>query len=195
MARAGCPTSIFHGLDVELRHKAARRAVAQVEDAMKSVRHCPESGVCAQAVKDRFWGESASLYVYWDTILAEGRRAEFARTVQAEADTLARLAQLTKREAAWHRGRFTIDLRPDGTFDFAPDPDKIDAAAQHAGFFAILSDTALISAEVLGIQSETQTVRKSKLPGVIDADLLVGGPGGTAGVGISWRSSYAYFAR
>jgi hypothetical protein len=149
-----------HILGVELRHKATRRAVDQVKDTIGSMRHRLDDGVYAQAVTGTFWGRKGTLHVYWDPALAERRRADLARTVQSEADALAQLPQLTKREAARHAARFTIDLRPDGTFDHTPDLDKIDAAARHAGSFAILTDTPLTSAEVLAVYRRKDTIEK-----------------------------------
>jgi hypothetical protein len=149
-----------HVLGVELRHKAARRAVDQVKDTITSMRHRLDEGVYAQAVKDRFWGQPATLHVYYDPVLAEQRRADLARTVQTEAETLAQLAQLTKREANRRRNHFTIDLHPDGTFDHKPDPDKIDAAAARAGFFAILTDTNLTSDQVLDVYRRKDAIEK-----------------------------------
>jgi hypothetical protein len=152
---------LAHVLGVEIRHKSARHAVDEVKDSITAMRHRLTGGIYAKAVKGRFFGPEATLHIYYDPVLAEQRRSDLARTIQAEADTLTQLNQLTKREAARRRNHFIIDLHPDGSFDHAPNLDKIDAAAGHAGFFAILTNTALTSAEILDVYRRKDTIEKS----------------------------------
>ncbi|MDR3106749.1 MAG: transposase, partial [Bifidobacteriaceae bacterium] len=74
--------------------------------------------------------------------------------------SLAQLAQLTKQEARRRANRFKIDLRPDGTFAWQRDLDKIDHAARDAGFFAILTNTDLASAQVLQVYRRRDQIEK-----------------------------------
>jgi transposase len=147
-------------LGVESRYKAARQAVEEVRDQICLMRHRLPGGVYARRVKGRFWGQVGTLHVFYDPVLAERRRAELERRAQDKADQLTQLAQLTKQQAKGYRAYFDIVLGDNESFTFTWDWDKIDAAAKDAGFFTILTDTDLTSAEVLDIYRRKDVIEK-----------------------------------
>jgi transposase len=147
-------------LGVEIRHKAARQALDAVRDTIVAMRHRAGGSAYGQAVPGRYFGHTAILHVYHDPVLAEHRRADLERVVQAESDALAQLDQLTRRQADSYRRHFTIDLNDDGTFAHTPNPDLIDAAARPAGYFAILTNTGLTSRETLDVYRGKDAIEK-----------------------------------
>jgi transposase len=147
-------------LGVELRNKAARQAVHSVKDTIVTMRRRLESGVYADVVHGRFWGQVGDLHIFHDPVLAERRRAEVWRKVEAESETLAQLDHLTAAQARPWRAHFAIDLHRDQTFTFAPDMDKIDDAVALAGFFAVLTNTDLDSAQVLATYRRKDAIEK-----------------------------------
>jgi transposase len=148
-------------LGATIHLKAARQAVDQVRDTISQMRRRLPAGAYAQAVPGTFYGQRATLHVYWDPALCEQRRAELSRRVEAESEALARLDQLTKKQAKQHSNHFKIQLAKNGSFTFEPDLDKIDQAALDAGYFAILTDTKLTSAEVLAVYRRKDAIEKA----------------------------------
>jgi hypothetical protein len=148
-------------LAVETRYKTARQAVDQVRDTIGAMRNRLPGGVCAQGVKGRFWGQPGTLHVFRDPALAELRRAELERRVQADEDELRQLEELTDRQAEhYRRRRFQVTLNEDGTFEWARDLDRIDEAGADAGFFCLLTDTDLTSRQTLEIYRRRDAIEK-----------------------------------
>jgi transposase len=148
-------------LGVEARYKAARQAVEEVRAGVFEMPNRLGSGVYAKAVKGVFWGQEATLHVFYDPVLCEQRRNELTREVDAEAEALAQLDQLTKRQAKHHSRRLRIDLADDGTFAFERDWDKIAAAGRDAGFFCVLTSTALTPKDVLAVYRRKDAIEKA----------------------------------
>jgi transposase len=147
-------------LGVESRHKAARQAVDQVRAGVTDIANRLDGGVYGQAVEGRFWGAEGTLHVFFSPALCEERRCELRRRVDKQAEQLAGLDQLTRRQAKACSAYFKIGLAADGTFTAEPDMDKIRAAAKDTGFFCLLTDTALSTAEVLEVYRRRDMIEK-----------------------------------
>jgi transposase len=148
-------------LGVEARYKAARQAVEQLRPDISDITNRLPCGIYAQSVKGRFWGAPTTLHVYWNPELSEERRNELERRIQAQTEQLQRLDQLTWREAKTYSTYFTITLATDGSFTFERDNHKIRAAARDTGFFCLLTDTDLTSAQALDAYRRRDTIEKA----------------------------------
>jgi hypothetical protein len=107
-----------HILGVEVRHKTAKTAIDKAGDGMVSMRNSIGQDIYACCVRGSFYGEPSNMHIYLDPTLAEARRSDLYRTVQAQEERLAQLEQLTKREAERLGTFLDIDLGKDGTFTF-----------------------------------------------------------------------------
>jgi transposase len=152
--------SLHYILGVESRHKAAREAFERVRAGIADIANRLEGGVYGQAVKGRFWGAPGTLHVFFSPALSEERRSDLRRGVDRQAEQLAGLDQLTRRQAKAFSAHFKIDLAEDGSFAFAPDMGKIRAAARDAGFFCLLTDTDLAPAEALEVYRRRDAIKK-----------------------------------
>jgi transposase len=159
--RSAKDKNLHYILGVESRYKPARQAVEQVRAGINDMGNRLAEGVYGQAVHSRFWGASATLCVYWSATLCEERRSGLQRKIGRQAEELAGLDQLTKRQAKAYASYFDIDLAEDGSFTFAKDPGKISAAALDTGFFCLLTDTDLTAAEVLDVYRRRDMIEKA----------------------------------
>jgi len=152
---------IRHVIGTPVGLKAAKTAIAGVLDQIISMRTRLPGGVYAASVEGRFYGQSETLHVYYDPVLAERKRADVARQIENETRQLNQLDQLTRSQADSHRRYFTIDLRDDGSFTFEADLTKADAALEHAGVFTLLTDTAMTCAEALKAYRRKDSIEKA----------------------------------
>jgi transposase len=148
-------------IGVEARHKATRAAIDSVRTNLLSMEKRISQGVYADCVRGFFYGEQASMHIYFDPVLAEGHRSDLYRTVEVQEEKLKQLQQLTKQEAKRYRTFFDIDLAEDGTFNFERSYVRIDEAARNSGFFCLLTSTGLSGAEVLDIYRRKDVIEKS----------------------------------
>ncbi|MDR1441652.1 MAG: transposase [Bifidobacteriaceae bacterium] len=148
-------------LGVASRLKTARAAVERVRAGITEMGNRLPGGVYGQAVKGRFLDAPGTLHVYFSPALCEERRDELARKIGREAEQLARLDQLTEQEAKRHSAHFKVNLAGDGSFTSEPDAAKIAAAARDTGFFCLLTDTGLATAEVLEVYRRRDVIEKA----------------------------------
>jgi len=146
------------GLDI--RYKAARHAVDQVRADMVTMANRVGASVYARPVSGRFYGQTATLHVFYDPVLGEARRTDLERVVADDQAALAQLDQLTRKQAAHYRRYHRVDLTANGSFTFQPDQARIEAAAANAGFFTILTSTSLASREVLEVYKRRDAIEK-----------------------------------
>jgi len=148
-------------IGVDGRHKATRKAVESVRAEILSSANRLPGGVHAQAVRDRFYGVRATLHVFFDDGLARRQRLDLYRRVDADREELAQLADLSERDARRLSRFHSLDVAEDGSFSFAEDHAKVDAAIAGCGFFCLLTnDKDLASAEVLKIYREKDAIEK-----------------------------------
>jgi transposase len=147
-------------LGTEVRHKATLTAIEKVRGEIVSMSRRIGQGVYAQSLRGFFYGEQTNLHIYCDPALAESHRADLYRSVETQDERLCQLEQLTKREARRFRPFFDIELKEDGTFTFVRNYERIDAAAQNAGFFCLLTSTGLTSAETLSHYRRKDVIEK-----------------------------------
>jgi transposase len=147
-------------MGVEIRNKAARQAIDEVRSSIQAMSARLADGVYAAHLRDRFYGETSTLHIYYDPALAERQRSDFARTLLNRENELEQKKTLNAAEAKRFRKFFVIELAKDGAFSFSRDYDKIDAAARNNGFFCLLSDKPLGDAEALGIYRKRDKIEK-----------------------------------
>jgi transposase len=147
-------------MGVEMGHKATMAAIDDVRAAIMSMRHRLPAGIHAHSSHGRFYGVTSTMHIYYDPKLADRQRSNLTRSVEADAQKLAQLAQLTKKEAKRFGKRFDIQVAKNGAFEYALNYDKVDAAAKNFGFFCLLTDMALGSADVLAVYRRKDVIEK-----------------------------------
>ncbi|MDR2380740.1 MAG: transposase, partial [Bifidobacteriaceae bacterium] len=152
---------IKHIIGAETRLKTVQAAIDQVSGSLVSMRRRLPGGVYAQATEGTVLGQTETLHVYHDPVLAEDRRSELARRIEAEAEQLSRLSHLTARQAAHYRRHFEIQLADDGTFAYEPDPAKADQACRYAGYFALLTDSVQDPSQALDAYRRRDAIEKA----------------------------------
>jgi len=141
-------------------HKQVRRAIGSVAGSITSMRNHIGCGVYARSVTGTFYGAEAVMHVFFDPGASERQRRDLFCTVESAECRLFQTARLTGREAKRYRAYFDIRLAGDGTFTFERDYGKIDAVAARSGFFCILTNTPMTSAEVLAVYRKRDMLEK-----------------------------------
>ena len=152
-------SSISFIMCIEPRHKATRKAIGKVREDIVSMRNRLDD-VYAICVHSRFYGVNSNMHIYYDPSLAEHQRSDLQRTVENMEGTLGQLTQITKRDAKHYSSFFDIKRDDIGSFSFCRDYNKIDAAAKNNGFFCILTNKVLTSAEVLKVYRRKDVIEK-----------------------------------
>jgi hypothetical protein len=147
-------------IGVECRHKATREAIDKVRADMVSMRNHIGQGVYARTIHGRFYGVISSMHVYYVPALAERQRSDLFRAVEAMEEELAQKKKLTERESKRFKAYFVITRAEDGSFTFTRDYEKIDAVSQRNGYFCLLTNTDLSSADVLAIYRRKDVIEK-----------------------------------
>ena len=147
-------------MGVEMRHKATRSAIASVRDEIVSVRNNLSSGMYATSVRSRFYGAATVMHIYYNPALAERQRRDLYRSVENAAFELKQLELITVREAKRRSRWFDIDRNPNGSFSFQRNDTRVDQDAMNCGFFCLLSNAELDSAEILSIYRRKDFIEK-----------------------------------
>jgi transposase len=153
-------TEQLYVVGAETRHKATCAAIDEVRDSVVSMRNQVAAGVYARSVRSRFYGCVSTMHIYFDPELAERQRCDLYRTVETEEEKLRQLDQITKKEAKRYQSHFNIDIGKEGAFKFERDYEKIDDSAKNCGFFCILTNTDVNSAEILSTYRHKDTIEK-----------------------------------
>ena len=170
MDRGFCTTSnisfmhnskLFYVIGVEMGHKSTLAAVDEVRDEIVSIRHIVKTGIYARPAHGRYYGSTSTMHIYYDPDLAERQRQNLYRRVVVEEEKLCQLEQLTKKEAKRYRNHFKITLNQDGSFEYERNYDNIDNAARNCGFYCLLTNMKVNSAETLDIYRRKDTIEKS----------------------------------
>jgi transposase len=151
----------FFIMSVEVRHKATRKAIDKVREDIISMRNRLDlDNVYARCTRSRFYGVDSTMHIYYNPSLAEQQRSDLQRTVENVEVKLKQLTQVTERDVKRYSSFFDIKRNIDGTLSFCRNYDKIDTAARNNGFFCLLSNTTLTSAEVLKIYKRRDVIEK-----------------------------------
>ena len=146
-------------MSTEPRHKAAREAIGKVREDIASMRNRLDD-VYARCIRSRFYGVNSNMHIYYDPSLAEQQRSDLQRTIDNMEEKLGQLTQITKRDAKSYSSFFDIKRNDDSSFSFCRDYNKIDAAARNSGFFCLLTNKTLSSAEVLKVYRRKDVIEK-----------------------------------
>ena len=147
-------------IGVEVGHKTVCAAINKVRDDILSVRNTVKPGVYARSVRDRFYGETANMHVYYDPNIAERQRQDLYRRVEVQDENIRQLEQLTKKQAKYYRTYFDIELEENGSFTYKKNHDKVDAAAINCGFYCLLTNEELSCYEALEIYRRKDTIEQ-----------------------------------
>jgi transposase len=145
---------------VEMRHKATRAAIDEVRGEIVSVGNSLSSGVYASSVRSRFYGATTVMHIYYDPGHAQRQRRDLYRSVENAAFELRQMEQITVREAKRRSRWFDIDRKANGTFTFQRNDSKVDQDALYSGYFCLLSNSELDSAEILLIYRRKDLIEK-----------------------------------
>jgi transposase len=150
---------IRYAMSVDARHKATRAAIGGVRDKIVSFRNLVGNGTYGAAVRSRFYGKASVIHVYDSPELGERQRRDLFRTVENMEKELTQLDGASEKKLKRYARFFDIKAN-NGKLAFARNYDKIDAASKNCGIFCILTNTALTSAEILGIYRRKDTIEK-----------------------------------
>jgi transposase len=134
--------------------------VKALRDNIESFRNIVAEGVYAKSIRGHYYGVTATTRVFYEPGLAMTRVSELKRNVESKEENLARLSQLTKKEAIAYRKRFVIDLSKDGSFVYRRDRDKLYAMSVNFGYFRVLNSADLDSAEALRVYRRKDAIEK-----------------------------------
>jgi transposase len=147
-------------MGVDMRHKATQDAIGSVRESIVSVRYSLNGGVYAKSVHSRFYGVTAVMHIYYDPDLAERQRRDLYRLVGNMASELEHMEHITKREVKRYSRWFDINRYTSGAFTFKRNDIKVDTDAKNSGFFCLLSNTELDSADILTVYRRKDLIEK-----------------------------------
>jgi transposase len=147
-------------IGVERRHKATRGAVHLAQSQVASIDQRIESGVFAWSFPGVFYGAKTTMHVYYDRKLADLKLDALVRAVDSQEEELRQKSRLTQSECKKYRGFFAIVLGADGGFSFERDMERIRRASLDCGYFRLLTNTGLGSAEVLATYRRKDVIEK-----------------------------------
>ena len=168
MDRGFCSTSNInhmhsegHGylIGADTRHKATRAAIEKVRGGISSMRNLVCEGTYAVGVRSRFYGEQSVLHIYHNPELGERQKRDLLRTVENMEAELAQLDGAPEKELKPYARFFDIGTEK-GKLVFARNYDRIDEASKSCGFFCILTNAGLTSAETLGVYRRKDAIEK-----------------------------------
>jgi transposase len=145
---------------VEMRHKSTRAAIDEVRNGIVSMRNHVNGSTYARAVHARFYGVTSTMHIFYDTDNAERQRKDLYRRIEAQEELLGQLSQITERDVKKYSPFFDIKLNKDGSFNFSRSYEKIDNASNKNGFFCLLSNADISSAEILSIYRKKDVIEK-----------------------------------
>ena len=149
---------IHYIMGVNLRTKATEAAIDNVREKIVVLRNMAGKGIYALSEHGRYYGEASTIHVYNSPELGERQRADLLRTVEDMETRLKQYKTLQDKEFKYFSRFFDIELNE--SISFTRNYDKIDEAAKNCGFFCILTNTNLSSAEVLKIYKEKDVIEK-----------------------------------
>jgi transposase len=147
-------------IGVERRHKATQGVVRLAQTQVASIDQRIESGVFAWSFPGVFYGAKATMHVYYDRKLADLKLDALVRAVDNAEDEIRQKSRLTQRECKKFRNFFLIVLRADGRFSYERDMERIRQASLDCGYFCLLTNTGLSSAEVLAAYRRKDIIEK-----------------------------------
>jgi transposase len=147
-------------MGVEMRHKATRDAIDGIREEIVSVGNSMSCGVYARSVRSRFYGAATTMHIYYDPSLAERQRRDLYRSVENVASELKQMDQITERMVKQRSRWFDIDMDANGSFTFRRNDSRVDQDALNSGFFCLLSNSELDSAESLSIYRRKDFIEK-----------------------------------
>jgi hypothetical protein len=147
-------------IGVEKRHKATRAAIDSSRDRIRLMSNHIGDHVYAVSTKGTFYGVTSTMHVYHDPELESRQKDDMMREVAKMEAELGKLKRLTERDLKRYRAYFSIRLGEDEAPICRRDYGKIEAAAKDCGFFCILTNTALSSAETLDKYRRKDVIEK-----------------------------------
>ncbi|MDR1608993.1 MAG: transposase [Deltaproteobacteria bacterium] len=149
-------------LGIDLMCKSTKDAIDSIRSKIMTMRNrIDDKGTYGTTVHDLFYGVNLSMHIYYNPEMAELKRQELFRKIEAKEEILAQKKELTKKELRMYRNYFIIDLAVNGSFNYTRDYDKIDKMAENCGIFCLLTNTNLDSARVLSIYRQRDMIEKS----------------------------------
>jgi transposase len=168
MDRGFCSTSNINHMHSEghsyvigadTRHKAAQAAIDKARGGIQSMRNLVCEGTYAVVVRARFYGEQSALHIYQNPELGERQKRDLLRIVENMEGELAQLNDVPEKKLKSYRRFFDIGAEK-GRPTFTRNYDRIDEASKNCGFFCILTNTGISSAEALEIYRRKDTIEK-----------------------------------
>ena len=145
----------------EMRYKMVQNAVEKVRSGITSYRHRVADEVYGRPVRSSFYGVPTTMHVYYSAELAIQHRRDMIRTMEIQEERLKQIKTLSKNQAKYYERFFNISRKEDGTFTFFCDESKVDEASKYSGFFCLLSNMALTSAQILSIYKRRDVLEKN----------------------------------
>jgi hypothetical protein len=148
-------------MGADIVHKTTSSAVDILRERLaKKMELRIAAGVYGKSIRGCFYGATSNMHVYYSPGLANDHREELIRLVESKEEKLAQLKQLTRKEAQALRRYFVIDLAKDGSFTYSRDDDKINDLVANFGYFCLLSNTGLNTAEILEAYRRKDVIEK-----------------------------------
>ena len=148
-------------MGIERGHEMARKAARLSRQSIESVERRISPGVFGMASKEGFFGSQATLHAFYDRSLAGFQIDSPRAKLDEERKIPGRLERAPERHAKPLDGFFSVKLKRDGSLHFAQDLAKTERASQNRGFFCLITNTSLGSAEVLRRCRRQEAVKKS----------------------------------
>jgi transposase len=145
---------------VPTRYKTTLDTIELARDGIISARNFVADNVFAVSKKGFFYGTASVMNVYYSSELADNKRKDLFRSIEAQEETLKQLKCVSDREIKKYRAYFSIKINEDRSITFKRNFDKIDEAIKNLGFFCLLTNTDLNASEVLDKYRRKDVIEK-----------------------------------
>jgi hypothetical protein len=147
-------------MGVPTRCKTTLETIDLARDSIISIRNRVADGVYAVSKKGIFYGTASVMNVYYSPDLAEDKRRDLFRSIEAQEESLKQLKGVSDRDIKKYRTYFSIQINEDRSITFKRNFDKFDEAIKNSGFFCLLTNTELNASEVLDKYRRKDVIEK-----------------------------------
>jgi hypothetical protein len=149
---------------VEIRHKSTKAAIDKVRAHIDSMEYLINGNVRGIAVKDVYYRVDSTMHVFFD---GERKIIEDANLKRTADDIVAELQQfidgkikLDGKQRKKYEKYFDLEYSDNCPTSFVYNYSKIDKLAHYNGFFCLLSNDALSSAQILETYRRKDSIEK-----------------------------------
>jgi len=147
---------------IENRYRAARRVLDEHKKEVRSSRcRIDKFGIFGMGVKDRFYGVTSTLHIYYDPEREAAQTSDMYRKIASEGEALAQMTEATESQLKKYRKHYTIEREQGGGFSYQLNHEAVDALAENLGYFCMLTNDSISTEEVISTYRDKDVIEKT----------------------------------